>query len=112
MFYLFVLKIIFIPLLFLSFFLYSPSTFSEYRVYQYLVKNKNLNEKDKVLDSKSYFVTSTSDPTTYLAYHGGSETLKIDLLKTWVCRGSTANKDSYCEGPSDQNNNSSVVSGE
>ncbi len=86
-------------IIFLTFFFYGPSAFSEYRVYQYLVKNKNLNDADKTLDNKSYFTTSSFDPATYLSYHGGSDSMKIELLKTWVCKGSTANRDTFCDGP-------------
>ena len=67
---------------------------AEYQAYQYYVKSKyNLTQK-----SKSYLVTSTMDPVSYISYHGGSESISVDLLRTWMCMGDTSRKD-ICEGP-------------
>lgn len=75
----------------------SLSSFAEYRVYQYVVKNKV-----PVIDApKSHLVTSTLDPVSYLSYHGGATLLRIDLLRTWMCPGHTASKD-VCKSPYDQ----------
>lgn len=72
----------------------SLNVFAEYRVYQYIVKNKV-----PIVDSpKSHLVTSTLDPVSYLSYHGGSTLLTVDLLRTWMCPGHTAKKD-VCDGP-------------
>ena len=72
----------------LLFFLISPSRFSEYRVYQYSIKNLNSPLKDR----KGYMITSTLDPISFLAYHGGPRSLSLDLMRTWMCFGSTAQK--------------------
>lgn len=70
---------------------------AEYRVYQYHIKAKNIFG----FDQKSYIVVSSYDPVTYLAYHGGEESLKIDLLRTWVCYGQTSGNKKYCSPPSE-----------
>ncbi len=68
---------------------------AEYRVYQYLVKNNDsFQEKDI-----SYEVLSTLNPVSYKAYHGGQETIQIDLLRTWLCPGHTGGRKEYCESP-------------
>lgn len=61
---------------------------AEYRVYQFSVKARNPFS----MDLKTHVVTSTLDPQSYLAYHGGGETLKIDLIRSWMCRGDTSNQ--------------------
>lgn len=70
------------------------SIFGEYRVYQYIVR-PNIQD----ITPKSYFVTSTLDPVSYLSYHGGSGSLKIDLSRTWTCLGNTGGQD-ICPDPS------------
>lgn len=72
--------------------LFSYSIFAEYRVYQYIVRATQTNSP------KSYFITSTLDPISYMAYHGGDKTLKIDLSKTWTCLGNTGRLD-ICPDP-------------
>lgn len=73
---------------------------AEYRVYQYYVKSRyKLNH-----DQKGYLVTSTLDPVSYLAYHGGHEGLKIDLLRTWTCPGHTGDGRPLCSSPLEQLN--------
>ena len=37
-------------------------------------------------------VTSTLDPVSYAAYHGGNLTLEVNLLRTWQCMGNTSKK--------------------
>jgi len=69
-------------------------SFGEYRVYQYYVKSKYKTP----YDSGSYLVTSTLDPVSYVAYHGGSDSITIDMLKTWTCKGNTS-KEETCKGP-------------
>jgi hypothetical protein len=68
---------------------------SEYRVYQYYVKAQNPFS----VDQKAHLVTSTLDPTSYLAYHGGSETLKVDMLRSWMCLGDTSQHKDLCSPP-------------
>ena len=67
---------------------------AEYRVYQYVVKNKiQFNDAPK-----SHMVTSTLDPISYVSYHGGESLITVNLLRTWLCPGHTANKD-ICKSP-------------
>ncbi len=68
---------------------------AEYRVYQYYVKAQNPFN----IDQKAHMVTSSLDPTTYLAYHGGPETLKVDLLRSWMCLGDTSQHKDTCSPP-------------
>ncbi len=75
-------------------------TLAEYRVYQYYVKAKN----PYAIDQKAYMITSTLNPTSYQAYHGGPESLSIDLLRSWMCFGSTAKK-MVCDPPLENFNN-------
>jgi hypothetical protein len=70
------------------------SALAEYRVYQYVIKAKNPFS----INQKAYMVTSTLDPQSYLSYHGGPSTLKIDLIRTWMCKGNTSLRE-YCESP-------------
>ncbi len=81
--------------LFISLFLtLSPSIRAEYRVYQYTVQsNLKLN-----YDATSYQVTSTLDPISYQSYHGGKSSLKVDLIRTWTCKGNTSKKE-ICSSP-------------
>ena len=72
-----------------------PTARSEYRVYQYMIKSKFPMPQDQ----KPYMVTSTLHPQGYLAYHGGTEALKIDLIRTWTCKGYTGNKKELCPSP-------------
>ena len=56
----------------------------EYRIYQYLIQNKNAPEQSPYLDQSSL------DPVSYQAYHGGLKTIDIALLRSWICRGNTS----------------------
>lgn len=58
---------------------------AEYRVYQYYVSSKYKRPDEQ----RPYLVTSTLDPVSYIAYHGGQESIKVDLLRTWPCPGHT-----------------------
>lgn len=72
----------------------SNNVFAEYRVYQYIVKNKiQFNDSPK-----SHMVTSTLDPVTYVSYNGGKSIITVNLLRTWLCPGHTARKD-ICKSP-------------
>jgi len=68
--------------------------FAEYRVYQYSVTNLNrINNQ-----TTPQIAISTLDPISYVAYHGGSQSIKIDLLDSWMCRGNTS-RNKYCRSP-------------
>ena len=71
----------------------SPLCWAEYRVYQYYVKPAS----PLTLGRKSEVVTSTLDPTSYSAYHAGG-LLKVELLRSWMCKGHTA-KRPLCASP-------------
>lgn len=83
------IKIILIALIF------SSNVNAEYRVYQYYIKSK----LRMPLDKNGYLVTSTLDPVSYISYHGGNNSLKVDLLRSWMCVGHTGNKKELCPGP-------------
>lgn len=68
---------------------------AEYRVYQYIVKSK----RGAPHPEKGYIVTSTLDPVSYVAYHGGDTSIKVDLLRTWMCKGYTGAGKPLCESP-------------
>ncbi len=69
--------------------LISASVYAEYRVYQYYVQSKVQN----LTQAPYEIVTSTLDPKSYLAYHGGKESLEANLLRSWVCLGNTSKKE-------------------
>ena len=75
--------------------IYSKFSFAEYRVYQYVVKNK-VNIKDA---PNSHLIISTLNPTTYIAYNGGSNLINVDLLRTWTCSGNTGQRLKTCDSP-------------
>ncbi len=68
---------------------------AEYRVYQYLIKNRDTYQEKDI----SYQELSTLNPVAYVAYHGGGETIKVDLLRTWICPGYTGKKQEFCPSP-------------
>ena len=70
----------------MPFFLFPHLSFGEYRVFQYYVRPKIKN----ITVVGSEIVTSTLDPIAYLAYHGGSESVEISLLRSWQCLGNTS----------------------
>lgn len=69
-------------------------SFAEYRVYQYIIKNKLPIEDEP----KSYYVKSTLDPISYQSYHGGDSSISINLVRTWTCHGNTSKKP-LCKSP-------------
>jgi hypothetical protein len=83
--------------------LISAETKGEYRVYQYYVKSKI----QLPVDNKGYLVTSTLDPVSYLSYHGGNSSLRVDLLRSWMCKGHTGNFQTPCKGP--EENSGAVI---
>lgn len=64
-------------------------------MYQYLVKNKISDPQDQ---KPGTIKTSTFDPVSYIAFHGGASLISVDLLRTWQCPGHTGGK-SYCDSP-------------
>lgn len=71
------------------------SAFAEYRVYQYQVTSRFTSD----YQSKPHIVTSTLDPVSYLSYHGGETSIKIDLMRSWTCQGHTGGMQEPCLGP-------------
>lgn len=69
--------------------LFSLPVFGEYRVYQYYVRTKTQN----INPGNATLVTSTLNPTSYAAYHGGKLSIEVNLLRSWVCLGNTAKQD-------------------
>ena len=68
---------------------------AEYRVFQYYVKSKF----ETPSDVNSYLITSTLDPVSYMAYHGGSDSIKIDMVRSWKCLGFTGQGMNTCPSP-------------
>ncbi len=75
-------------------FLFTASSFAEYRVYQYSITPKYEN----FLKVKEYIITSTLAPESYEAYHGGKENITVSLLRTWLCPGDTS-QTKICKSP-------------
>lgn len=74
--------------------LISSSSLAEYRAYQYVVVNKI-----PIVDQpKTTVITSTLDPQSYVAYHGGYGLVGVDLLRTWICPGYTGKRE-ICPSP-------------
>lgn len=67
----------------------SLPAFGEYRVYQYYVRSKTQN----INPGNATLVTSTLNPTSYAAYHGGKLSVEVNLLRSWVCMGNTSGQD-------------------
>lgn len=88
-------KLNILPLFIFTLLLLSNSASAEYRVYQYVVKNK-VTIKDA---PNAHIVVSTLNPVTYLAYHGGSNLINVDLLRTWICPGNTGQRKETCSSP-------------
>jgi hypothetical protein len=74
---------------------WNPLSYAEYRVYQYLI----MQTLKTPLDTRPYLVTSTLHPNAYLAYYGGPDSIKLNLLRTWVCKGFTGDKIILCPSP-------------
>jgi hypothetical protein len=73
---------------FLVFMALISQAFAEYRVYQYYVRSKTMN----INPGNATLVTSTLDPVSYTAYHGGKSSVEVNLLRSWMCMGNTAQK--------------------
>lgn len=66
---------------------------AEYRVYQYMVSSRLQPE-----GPTSVIITSTLDPNSYVKYNGGNRSIRVNLLKTWMCKGHTGGK-TPCKSP-------------
>lgn len=69
----------------------STQALGEYRVYQYYVRPKIQN----ITVVGAELVTSTLNPIAYVAYHGGQESVEVNLLRSWQCMGNTS-KEPVC----------------
>lgn len=78
---------------------------AEYRVYQYYVRAKEPLPQDK----DAYLVTSTLNPTSYVSYHGGNESIEVELLRSWMCKGHTGESQQFCDAPFDSVDNKKTV---
>lgn len=63
-------------------------SYSEYRVYQYWVKSKTRE--------KAELVTTSLDPSAYLAYYGNEKETSINLMRSWICYGDTGGHKPPC----------------
>lgn len=68
---------------------FSLNLFAEYRVYQYYAHSKIQN----LTNAPYEIITSTLDPKSYLAYHGGAESIELNLLRSWMCVGNTSKQE-------------------
>jgi len=68
---------------------------AEYRAYQYLVKPTHNYLKNQNV----FLITSALDPVSYVSYHGGSQTLSVELIRTWMCPGYTGQYKDLCKSP-------------
>jgi hypothetical protein len=73
---------------------------AEYRVYQYMIKSKNLTAQIESGEAQPFI--TTLDPQSLLAYHGGTSSLQATLLRTWMCPGYTGQAKPYCPHPGEQ----------
>ncbi|MBL7665715.1 MAG: hypothetical protein JNM93_11330 [Bacteriovoracaceae bacterium] len=89
------MKTKFFVLIFFISILVSMTAHAEYRVYQYLIKNRDSVQDRDVI----YKEVSTLNPVAYVAYNGGSEAISVDLIRTWICPGYTGGKKEYCSSP-------------
>ena len=70
---------------------------AEYRVYQYMIFSTANEENNQERINK--VILSTLDPVSFYAYHGERESIKVNLLRTWICPGYTGGKKVYCDSP-------------
>lgn len=64
-------------------------------MYQYIVRNLN----HSLNDVKPQIVTSTLDPVSYVSYHGGSQAVEVELMRSWPCPGYTGLGKAICPSP-------------
>lgn len=79
-------------------------SYSEYRVYQYWVKSKSRD--------KAELVTTSLDPSAYLAYYGNEKETSINLMRSWICYGDTGGHKPPCRFEESISNASSENMGE
>lgn len=72
---------------------------AEYRAYQYIVQSND--PYALATKSKPQYIVSTLNPQMYQSYHGG-RSVKIDLLRTWICPGYTGQRLKVCSHPYDK----------
>lgn len=75
--------------------LFTAQAKAEYRVYQYQV----LDLSRKGLKGSANKVTTTLNPVSYISYHGGGNSTKVSLLRSWQCFGHTGEKIDFCKPP-------------
>lgn len=75
-------------------FLVSQFANADYRVYQYILKNKLFTQQT----ATPLIRVSTLDPVSFVAYNGGAGSIKVDLVRTWRCPGNTSKKQ-ICPSP-------------
>ena len=80
----------------LIFLAFQTSAFAEYRVYQYVIKNKVSSSTEQI---DSTIKISSLNPKAYIAYNGGSGLIDLELLRTWMCPGRTAGFKDLCPSP-------------
>jgi hypothetical protein len=68
---------------------------AEYRVYEYLVTNKNITNGGP----RSSVKLSSYPITTFYSVNGGRKSIDVSLLRTWVCPGDTSQFQQYCKSP-------------
>jgi hypothetical protein len=85
-----------IKLLVLTILTVTTTAQAEYRVYQYIVKNKISTSNDQ---PNGHVIISTLDPRSYVSYHGGRSSIEVDLLRTWMCAGDTSYRKKICNSP-------------
>ena len=83
-------------LAFFVFIFFQSTAFAEYRVYQYVVKNKVTSSNEQV---DSVIKISSLNPRAYIAYNGGAGVIDVELMRTWMCPGRTAGFKKLCPSP-------------
>lgn len=82
----------------LFFLIFSTQLKAEYRAYQYMVSSL-IGLKNSSQIPKSYLITSTLDPISYIKYHGGIQRIRLVPLRTWMCPGDTSGFKRICSHP-------------
>ncbi len=75
-------------------------TWGAYRVYRYLLEDKDVYFPAEV---HPYIVLDVRDPLSFRAYHGGASAISIHLISSWTCEGYTGNSylgdNGFCPSP-------------
>lgn len=72
------------------------SALAEYRVYQYFVVPVG---RQYYQSNKASTIKSTLAPISYISYHGGRSSVRVTLLRTWICPGHTGHFQDFCPSP-------------